>query len=129
MNNSEVSHVDGRPQTKSIWEQSDEDTRGHKRHAETAKCKKLHSAELHDMYSSPHIVGLSNQGKWDGHSMLHARQPRRPMQWSKDNIKMVLNYSGRIWTRFMWLNYWRTSMKTDIILQVLQNVEIFMISW
>lgn len=44
MNNSAVSHVDGRPQTKSTWEQSAEDTCGCKRHAETAKCKKLHSA-------------------------------------------------------------------------------------
>lgn len=63
MNNSAVSHVDGRPQTKSISEQSVEDTRGRKRHAERAKCKKLHNAELHDLYSSPHIAGSSNQGK------------------------------------------------------------------
>ena len=32
-------------------------------------CKKLHSEELHDLFSIPDTLGRSNQGKLNGRSM------------------------------------------------------------
>jgi hypothetical protein len=36
---------------------------GQKRNEVTGECRKLHTEELHVLYSSPNIIGRSNQGE------------------------------------------------------------------
>jgi hypothetical protein len=94
---------------------------GPKRDEETRGWRKLHSEELHNLYSSPNIIRtiILRKVRWAGHV---ARMWRRSMHielWWKakgkrligrprrrwvDNIKMDLReIEGVVWTELLWL--------------------------
>jgi hypothetical protein len=83
----------------------------------TGDWRKLHNAELHNLYSSPNIIRMikSRRMKWAGHVarmgetrnayriLVEKPEGKRPLgrprrRWV-DNIKM----DGMVWTRSIWL--------------------------
>jgi hypothetical protein len=95
---------------------------GPKRNEVTGEWRKLHSGELHNLYSSPDIIKQikSRRMRWAGHvaRMGEGRnvyrdlmgKPKgkgpleRPRRRWKDVIKMDLREIGwGVWNRFIWL--------------------------
>jgi hypothetical protein len=84
----------------------------------TGEWKKLHSEELHNLYSSQISLGRSSQGELGGQGMWHGwerresvqgfsgkgRRPRgRPRRSWEDGIRMNVREIGRGWIGFDWL--------------------------
>jgi hypothetical protein len=99
-------------------------TFGPKRDEVMGQWRKLHSGELHNLYSLPVIIGQSRSGRvrWAGHvacmgegrniyrvlvGKLEGKGPlERPRQRWEDGIKMDLReigLGGGVWSRFTWL--------------------------
>jgi hypothetical protein len=95
---------------------------GPKRDEVTGEWRKLHNGELHDLYSSPDIIGQikSRRMRWAGHvARMRAgrnvyrvlvrkpkgkRSPGRPRRSWEDGIKIDLREIGwRVWSGFTWL--------------------------
>jgi hypothetical protein len=53
-----VSHIKGGTQNEGVWEQGAEENSGQKRIEVTGSWRKLHTEELHNLYSSPSIVRM-----------------------------------------------------------------------
>jgi hypothetical protein len=88
----------------------------------TGEWRKLHNRELHNLYSSPHIIRQikSRRMRWAGHVarigegrnvhrvLVGKREGRRPLErprrrW-EDGIKMVLTgLVGGVWSGLSWL--------------------------
>jgi hypothetical protein len=97
---------------------------GPKRDEITGECRKLHSGELHNLYSSPDIIRQikSRRMRWAGH-VARMREGRnvyrvlvgppegkrsfeRPRRRWEDGIKMDLGeigWGGGVWSGFTWL--------------------------
>jgi hypothetical protein len=87
----------------------------------TGGWKKLHSEELHNLYSSPNIIRMikSRRMRWAGHVARMEQKKNayrilmgnpegkrrlvRPRRRWVDNIKMDLREDGVVWTGSIWL--------------------------
>jgi hypothetical protein len=94
---------------------------GSKREEETGQWRKMHSGELHNLYSSPDIIRQikSRRMRWAGHvarmgkgrnvyrvwwERLRRKRLERPRRRWEDGIKMDLKGIGwGVWSGFTWL--------------------------
>jgi hypothetical protein len=98
---------------------------GPKRDEVTGECRKLHSEELHNLYSSPDIIRQvkSRRMRWAGHVArmgeerkaykVLVRKPEgkrplgRPRRRWEDGVRMDLREIGlEVWIGFDWLRIW-----------------------
>jgi hypothetical protein len=64
-----ASHIKGRTNTEGVLEQGAEGNMWTERDEITGRWRKLHSEELHNLYSSPNIIRMiiSRRMRWAGH--------------------------------------------------------------
>jgi hypothetical protein len=88
---------------------------GPKRDEVTGECRKFHSGELHNLYSSPDIIRQikSRRMRWAGHvariregrnvyRVLVGKRPLgRPRRRWEDGVKMEIGWG--VWSGFTWL--------------------------
>jgi hypothetical protein len=88
---------------------------GAKRDEATGEWRKLHSAELRDLYSSPSIIRLikSRRMRWAGHvARMGEKRNSYRLLVGKPEGKILDRWDGVLWTGLVWL---RTGTSRELL--------------